>query len=476
MFKNLADAQAYIAENDVKMVDFKVVDINGRWRHITIPAHRLDENTMKYGIGFDGSNYGYAPVERSDMAFIPDLASACIEPFAQISTLSMIGDVMVLDPEHNKPFDQYPRNVLKRAVDYMKDAGIADEMIIGPEFEFHVFDNVRYETMPHSNGFEVTTRQAEWTDGAAFPNDGYKTPHKGGYHICLPQDVNSDLRGQMCMTLERLGVPVKYHHHEVGGCGQMEIETELGDVLGMADNTMIVKYVVKNEAKRAGKTATFLPKPVYQEAGNGMHVHMHLFKGGQPLFYDEKGYAQLSEFAMYFMGGLLAHINALCALTNPSTNSYKRLIPGYEAPVTRGFATANRSAVIRIPAYAKSPMHKRFELRNPDATCNPYYAYAAILMAGLDGVKNKIDPVERGWGPYDMNLFTLSDEEKKNVQGLPTSLRRALDALEQDYDFLLQGGVFSETLVKLWLSRKRAEMAAIDLMPTAAEYKAYYDL
>ena len=278
------------------------------------------------------------------------------------------------------------------------------------------------------------------------------------------------------MEMEDWGIQVKYHHHEVGGPGQMEIEVELADMPEMADNTMIIKYIIKNMAAKEGKTATFLPKPIYQEAGSGMHVHMLLKKDGKPLFYDENGYSGLSQTAHYFIGGLLTHIASLCAFTNPSTNSFKRLVPGYEAPVTIGYATSNRSAVIRIPAYAKSPETKRFELRNPDATANPYYAYAAILMAGLDGIERKIDPAAMGWGPYDFNLYTLSAEEQKNIKGLPKSLEEALDALEADHAYLTKGGVFPERLIDVWVARKRAEAKKAGEIPTPAEFAMYYDL
>ena len=476
MFKTLKEAQAFCQENDIRMIDFKMIDLDGRWRHITIPAQRLTADTMTYGIGFDGSNYGYAPVEKSDMVFIPDLGSAAVDPFAQVPTLTMIGDVMTIEHPNNRPFDQYPRNVAKAAIAYMKETGIADEMIIGPEYEFHVFDHVHYEILPHRSGFAVDTAQAEWNTGCEGENNGYQVPHKGGYHISAPQDITADLRSRMCMMLEEWGVKVKYHHHEVGGCGQLEIEVELGDMVKMADNTMVVKYVIKNAAAQAGKTATLMPKPVRDEAGNGMHVHMQLFKEGQPIFYQEGGYAHLSETAMWFIGGLLRHAPSLCAITNPSTNSYKRLVPGFEAPVTIGYAMANRSAVVRIPAYAKSPKSKRFELRNPDATCNPYYAFAAILMAGLDGIENKIDPHAQGWGPYDCNLFELPEEEKAKIDSLPSSLEKALDALEADHDYLTRGGVFPQRLLDTWVRKKRQECQRVNRVPSPAEFALYYDL
>ena len=464
------------AEQGIRMIDFKMTDLDGRWRHITIPVERFNEDIFVQGIGFDGSNYGYAPVEKSDMVFIPDPATAVIDPFVEIPTLTMCGNVCVIG-EENRPFDQYPRNVSLRAVEYMKKQGIADEMLIGPEFEFHLFDNVSYTVSPQKTSFTIDTAQASWNSGKESPyNNGFQVPAGGGYHIAAPQDIAYNLRSKMCILLENLGVDVKYHHHEVGGSGQMEIEVELGDMVDMADKTMIIKYVIKNTAVQAGKTATFMPKPIHREAGNGMHVHMLLKKDGKPVFYDKDGYSGLSQTAHYFIGGLLRHIASLCALTNPSTNSFKRLVPGFEAPVTVGYATSNRSAVIRIPAYAKSPETKRFELRNPDATANPYYAYAAILMAGIDGVINKIDPSACGWGPYDFNLYDLSDEEKAKIESLPKTLEEALDALEADHDYLTAGGVFPERLIEIWIDRKRREALELSQIPNPAEFKKYYDL
>lgn len=473
---NSTDIRKVCNEKGIRMIDFKMTDLDGRWRHITIPVERFNDDIFEYGIGFDGSNYGYAPVEKSDMVFIPDPATAVVDPFTEIPTLTMCGNVCVIGKD-NTPFDQYPRNVSLRAIEYMKSEGIADEMLIGPEFEFHLFDNVSYMTAPQKSSFTVDTRQAAWNSGTEDPfNAGYQVPKGGGYHIAAPHDIAYSLRSKMCMYMEDWGVDVKYHHHEVGGSGQMEIEVELGEMVDMADKTMIIKYIIKNAAVQDGRTATFMPKPIYGEAGNGMHVHMLLMKDGEPVFYDENGYSGLSKTAHYFIGGLLKHVASLCALTNPSTNSFKRLVPGYEAPVTIGYATSNRSAVIRIPAYAKSPKAKRFELRNPDATANPYYAYAAILMAGLDGIKNQIDPSANGWGPYDCNLYELPEEEKAKIQSLPKTLEEALDALEADHDYLTAGGVFPERLIQIWLERKRKESREISQIPHPAEFEKYYDL
>ena len=476
MFKNLQQAKDFCSENDIKMIDFMMVDLDGRWRHLTVPAARLTEHTMEHGIGFDGSNYGFAPVEKSDMIFIPDLSSAYVDEFAEVPTLAMIGDVFVIDLPKNRRFDQDPRNVAYHAQEYMKELGIADEMRIGPEFEFHVFDHISYEVSPNRSSYEIDTEQAEWNTGSGFQNLGYQMRKKGGYHMAPPLDRLSGFRSRVTMLMEAQGIMVKYHHHEVGGPGQVEIEVEFGSMLEMADKTMMTKYLIKNAAVVENKTATFMPKPIYEEAGNGMHVHMHLFKDGKPLFYDEKNYAHLSDTALYFIGGLLTHVKALCAFTNPSTNSYKRLTPGYEAPVTIGYATSNRSSVIRIPAYAKAPEDKRFELRSPDGTCNPYYAYAAILMAGLDGIRNKIDPEKAGFGPYDFNLYNLSAEEQKNIKQLPRTLDEALDALEADSEFLTAGGVFPQRLIEIWIKNRRAEAARYNQLPHPVEFELYYDL
>ena len=476
MSRTLEDVLAMIKDNGIEMVDFKLTDIDGRWRHLSIPADRLSEKTMTQGIGFDGSNYGYAPVENSDMVFVPVLDSAVIDKYSETPTLSMIGDVKVIEIPENKPFDQYPRNVAKRALEYLKETGIADTMIIGPEYEFYLFDDINYEVTSQDLSVSIFTKQAHWASNSQSNNLGYQIKQGAGYHASLPMDVCNDIRSRMCLAMADWGINVKYHHPEVGGCGQNEIEVELGEMLKLADDTMAAKYVIKNEAVLDGRTATLMPKPLAGEAGSGMHVHMLLTKDGQPVFYDPDNYGQLSDEALWFIGGLLTHARSLCAITNPSTNSYKRLVPGFEAPVTIGYAMANRSAVVRIPAYAKTPDTKRFELRNPDATCNPYYAYAAILMAGLDGIANKIDPHEKGWGPYDFNLFDLSDEEKAKIEGLPSSLTEAIEALEKDHEYLTKGGVFPERLLNQLMKRLKKTNAELSKIPHPAEFEMYYDL
>ena len=473
MAKTAKDVMQMIADNDIKMVDFKMVDINGQFRHVTIPAQNFNEDTMKDGVGFDASNYGYAVVEKSDMVFIPDPDTALIDPFCEIPTLSMTGNAMIIDYPNNRPLAQYPRNIVLAAEQYMKDTGIADEMLILPEFEFYLFDDVAWDVSHNRIAAEIDASQAPWNTY----NEGYGNVigSQKAYHVAKPLDTSFECRSEMCMEIEKAGIPVKYHHPEVGAAGQFEIEPKLGKMSKMADGTMMIKYIIRNVAAKYGKTATFMPKPVYNEAGSGMHVHMLLLKNGQPVFSDDNGYSHLSETAHFFMGGLLKHISALCALTNPSTNSFKRLVPGFEAPVTVGYATSNRSAVIRIPAYAKTPNMRRFELRNPDATCNPYFAYAAILMAGLDGIKNKIDPHKNGWGPYDVNLYTLSDKEKKKLKQLPSRLDDALDALEKDHAFLCEGGVFPEELIKNFVKTKRAELAQFNAIPHPAEFDKYFN-
>lgn len=474
MAKTVKDVMNYISEHDIKMVDFKMVDINGQYRHVTIPASSFDENTIKNGIGFDASNYGYAVVEKSDMVFIPDPDTAVEDPFCDIPTLSMTGNAMIIDYPENRPFGQYPRNIVKAAEKYMIDLGVADTMLILPEFEFYLFDNVGWNISNSNISADVDAVQAHWNSD--IEGRGNVVPFQGHYHIAKPLDKTYECRSEMCLEMEKAGIQIKYHHPEVGGAGQFEIEPKLGKMSDMADNTMMIKYIIRNVAAKYGMAATFMPKPVYGEAGSGMHVHMLLLKDGEPVFSDDNGYSHLSREAHYFMGGLLKHIASLCAITNPSTNSFKRLIPGFEAPVTVGYATSNRSAVIRIPAYAKDPKMRRFELRNPDATCNPYFCYAAILMAGLDGLKNKIDPHKNGWGPYDMNLFNLPDEEKAKLQGLPTNLDSALDALEADHDYLTAGGVFPEKLIENFIAAKRAESHKMSAIPHPAEFDKYFNL
>ena len=475
MFNDFNEIKNYINDNEIKFIDFKLIDLRGRLRHLSIPAENFTEKTLVDGIGFDASNYGYANVEKSDMIFIPDIKTARLNPFTKIKTITMLANVYIVESPENKPFNQYPRNVVKAANEYMKNSGIADEMIIGPEYEFNIFDTVKYKLDPNNISFNIKSNESESSSDADDSN-GYHTINQGGYHIDEPNDKYFDLRNEICEKLKEFGINVKYHHHEVGGSSQEEIEVQLDEMSKLADDTMLVKYIIKNCANANNVTATLMPKPLYNEAGNGMHVHMLLKKDGKSIFYEEGKYANLSQDAMYFIGGILKHIKSLCAFTNPSTNSYKRLIPGFEAPVTIGYASANRSSVIRIPIYAKGEENTRFELRNPDATCNPYYAYAAILMAGIDGIKNQINPADYNWGPFDVNLYNLPAEQKAKLDQLPRSLEESIDALTRDYKYLLEGNVFSLELLSNWISVIKNEADKVNRTPHPAEFELYYNL
>lgn len=476
MFNNFVDLMEFVKKENIKMVDFKVITLPGRWNHLTIPVERLNEKTFSEGIGFDGSSYGYSTIEDSDMCFMPDMTTAFVDPYCKVPTISMIANIYTIGKNAGR-FSGDPRYIAEKAEALIKKLGIADEFVIGPEFEFYVFDNISFETEHHHQEVTINSKQAPWSTNEKGDNYGYKVPFQRGYHIGLPYDSNNDLRSEMVMKLQEMGVPVKYHHHEVGAAGQLEIEVELGGMTKMADATMMAKYVIKNEAINHGKTATFMPKPLYGEAGSGMHVHMLLKKNGENLFYDAKGYSGMSETALYFIGGILKHSKALLGFTNPSTNSYKRLVPGFEAPVSICFATGNRSSVIRIPGYVKDSSKRRFEFRPSDATANPYMAYAALLMAGIDGIVNKIDPTKEGFGPYDVNVFDLPEEERKKIGALPKSLEEALDELKKDYDFLIRDGVFDEHFINNWISYKyNKELVKVAPVPSPVEFGLYYDL
>ena len=476
MFNNINEIQEFIKENNIKFVDFKVVTLPGRWNHLTIPVERLSEKTFSEGIGFDGSSYGYSTIEDSDMRFVPDMTTSFIDPYCKIPTLSMIANMYTLGKREGR-FSGDPRFIAEKAEKYMQERGIADEYAIGPEFEFYIFDHVNYEVTNHHQEVSIDSKQAPWNTNDKGENFGYKAPFQKSYHLGLPYDLNNDLRSEMCLRLEEAGIQVKYHHHEVGSAGQLEIEVELGKMAKMADATMMAKYLIKNEAVAHGKTATFMPKPLFGEAGSGMHVHMLLRKNGKNLFFDENGYSEMSETALYFIGGILKHSKALLAFTNPSTNSYKRLVPGFEAPVSICFATGNRSAVIRIPGYIKNPETRRFEFRSSDATANPYLAYSALLMAGIDGIENKICPTAEGYGPYDVNVFDLPKEEQDKIEALPKSLDEALEELKKDNAFLLKGGVFDEHFINNWIKFKtEKELKKVIPVPSPIEFQLYYDL
>jgi glutamine synthetase len=473
MFTTFEEARRFVAERDVQMIDLKFSDLWGRWHHLTIPASQFTPDLMEEGVGFDGSAVGLKSVKAGDMVLVPDLDTGFIDPFWEVPTLSFICTTLEADTKEIFPND--PRNVALRAEASMRASGIADKSLWGPEFEFYIFDRVEYEYGMNRSGYVVESSEADWGGGAS--GHGHVIPIHGGYHVIPPKDALFNLRTEMTLLLEKMGVPVKYHHHEVGGPGQCEIETPLMGLVEAADATMIVKYVTKMVARAHGMTATFMPKPLHGEAGNGMHFHQHLFKDGKNLFYDPEGYGLHSKLALSYIGGLLQHGPALLGITNPSTNSYRRLVPGYEAPVNAFFSLGNRSAAVRIPRYATHPDAVRMEFRPPDATCNVYLAVAAQLLAGLDGVKCQIDPTAEGFGPIDDNVFAWTDEERATIKPLPVSLKEALDALRADRDFLLAGGVFSEDLIERWIAFKmEEEYYQVRNRPHPYEMKLYFDV
>ncbi|HEY9765170.1 MAG TPA: type I glutamate--ammonia ligase, partial [Chroococcales cyanobacterium] len=392
MFNNAQEVLDFIKREEVVDVDFKTIDLFGRWHHLTFPARRTDGAPFVEGFGFDGSSYGFKKVDRSDMIMLPDLSTGCIDPFFEARTLSFIADIHLTDDEESR-YPSDPRFIAEKAEKYLTSLGVGDRLVLGPEFEFYVFDSVAFANKANEAFFAVDACQASWNSGdLECGNSGYQMQDKAGYHAAPPLDTHANFRSKLCRILDQMGVEVKYHHHEVGGIGQQEIEVDWDSPRTMADKTMVIKYAAKNFALSEGKSLTFMPKPLHGQPGNGMHVHFKLYDGETPVFSDEHGYSGLSQTALHFIAGILKHSPALLGLTNPSTNSYKRLVPGYEAPVSIAFATANRSAAIRVPGYVKTPDDRRFEFRTPDATCNPYLAYAAIAMAGFDGIKNKLDP------------------------------------------------------------------------------------
>lgn len=476
MFKNYTELESFVKSKKIEAIDFKYTDLFGRMRHLTMPATRLTEDFINNGEAFDGSNQmGFKTVESGDMSLIPDIASAIIDPFWEVPTISMLCSIHEADTK--KHFRRDPRGISLGAYEYMKKTGIADQSMWGPEFEFYIFDSMNYSNEINSTSYRIESTEADWRGDLEGVNSGHKIPHHGGYHAAPPQDDLCNDRTAMVKLIEESGIPVRYHHHEVGGPGQSEIEIALQPLQKVGDVATWVKYMIKMVAKSRGRTATFMPKPLYNEAGNGMHFHQMLFKDGNPLFYDKNGYAGLSELAMYYVGGILKHGPSLLALTNPSTNSYKRLIPGFEAPVNLFFSLANRSAAIRVPKYAINPNEKRIEFRPPDGTCNIYLAVAAQLMAGLDGIKNKIDPRKEGFGPIDKNIFALSKEELSKIKSLPTSLKEAMQALKADHDYLLEGDVFNEDILDTIVNWKmEKEYNEVRNRPHPYEMRLYYDL
>lgn len=471
MFNGFEQARQFIQENSVAMIDLTFSDLWGRGHHVSIPASQFTESLMREGVGFDGSSVGLKSVKSGDMVLIPDLSTGYMDPFWEAPTLSFICSAFEADTK--APFPVDPRNIAIRAEAYMRETGIADQSIWGPEYEFYVFDKVSYENGVNTASYRVDSREADWHSREG--GHGHFIPLHGGYHAMAPKDQLYNLRAEMCMELERMGIPVKYHHHEVGGPGQCEIETPLFPLLKAGDATQIVKYVVKMVAHRRDQTATFMPKPLYGEAGSGMHFHQMLMKGGKNLFYDEKGYGRMSQEALWYIGGILAHGPALLALTNPSTNSYRRLVPGFEAPISAFFSVGNRSAAIRVPKYADQPETARFEFRPPDATCNVYLALAAQLLAGLDGIQKKMDPTALGFGPIDQNIFAWTEEQRRKIKSLPTSLTEACDALEGDMDFLLAGGAFDRLQLEDYLKQLRAQESAVRNRPHPYEMALYFE-
>lgn len=475
MFSTVRELLAYIRKDDVRTVDFKFTSLTGRAHHVTLPARRMDESIWESGIGFDGSNMpGFKTVEAGDMVIVPDIETAFIDPFFEEKTLSLICDVReagTLDP-----FPRDPRGILRKACEHMASTGIADDCHFGPEYEFYLAEDVQVK-----NGCAEASSRIICSEGSLSAVEGFRqavtlAPHRG-YHACPPGDAYYNIRNEMVVMLEEAGVGVKYHHHEVGSVGQQEIEVDMTSPVRAGDVALLVKYFVKMTAKKHGLVATFMPKPFYGEAGSGMHFHQHLFKGGKPVFFDENGYAGLSASALSYIAGLLHHAPALLAITNPSTNSYRRLVPGFEAPVNAFFSLGNRSAAIRIPKYATSPGKKRMEFRTPDATCNVYLAEAAMLLAGIDGILKAMDPTAMGFGPYDMNVFAMDPvEREQRIKPLPSSLDEAIRALEADHDFLVDSGVFSKLLVKDWISiHRKSEIEEMRGRPHPWEIEAHLD-
>lgn len=465
------EARQRIRTEQIRMVDLKFSDLWGRWHHVTIPARQFTAQLMRDGVGFDGSSVGLKSVKSGDMVLLPDLATGFIDPFCADATLSFICSAYEADTKAPFAFD--PRNVVMRAEEYLRSTGIADESIWGPEYEFYVFDSVSIENGVNVGAYRVDSSEAAWNSATA--GHGHLIPLHGGYHAIPPKDSLHNLRSEICLELERAGVEVKYHHHEVGGPGQCEIETPLMGMLRAGDATQLIKYFVKNIAVRHGRTATFMPKPLYGEAGSGMHFHQMLRNRGRNVFYEKASYGCLSQLARYYIGGILKHGPALLAITNPSTNSYRRLVPGFEAPISAIYSVGNRSAAIRVPKYADQEDTARFEFRPPDATCNVYLALAAQLMAGLDGIAKRIDPTEEGFGPIDKNIFEWTEQERRNIRSLPTSLAEACAALEEDHEFLLAGDVLDEEMLGDYIRHLREDDAAVRARPHPFEVGRYFD-
>jgi glutamine synthetase len=469
---DLSHLKKLVQDHRIEFVDLKLVDLAGAWHHITIPVSALNDKLFTTGVGVDGSSLpGFSKIEHGDMILLPDPSTAFVDPFYEIPTLSLIGNIMAIDKEI-VTYSRDPRRVAADSERLLEQRMPGTRVILGPEFEFYVFDRVNFFQGPDAAFYYLDSSEAQWNAGDDEENLGYKIPYKKGYHAAPPKDRTYNLRNQICAMLAEVGVVLKYHHHEVGGGGQHEIEVGFSTLLNMADQSMLVKYIVKNECFRQNKSATFMPKPLFNEPGSGLHVHQYLADDDGSLFWDEKGPARMSDMGRYYIGGLLKHADSVLAFTNPSTNSFKRLVPGFEAPVAGTYSVANRTACIRIPGYQRDPKTMRFEFRPGDGTMNPYLGYAAMLMAGLDGIKHKIDPGL----PLNVNLDALPPAEFAKIHQLPTSLNRALVALEQDNQYLLEGGVFTEDLLENWVDLKRKDVAEHRVRPTPYEFEMYYDL
>ncbi len=472
-----ADVLKFAKDEGAEFVDLRFCDLPGVMQHFSMPIHELTEEGFDEGYGFDGSSVrGFQEIQESDMLLIPDPDTALMDPFREHKTLNV--NCFVRDPVTGESYTRDPRFVLKKAQEYLKGSGIADTAYFGPEAEFYIFDQVRFDQTQYSGYYFLDSTEGVWNSGKEFnvdgtPNMGYKPRYKEGYFPVPPMDSYQDLRSEMVKQLEAVGIEIEVQHHEVGTSGQAEIDMRFDEMTAMADKLMLYKYVVKNVAWARGKSVSFMPKPIFMDNGSGMHVHQSLWKGGEPLFFDEKGYGGFSDIGRWYIGGLLKHAPSVIAFSNPTTNSYKRLVPGYEAPVNLVYSARNRSASVRIPLFSKSPKAKRLEFRCPDPSCNPYLAFAAMLMAGLDGIQNKIEPPD----PVDRDLYDLPPEELAKVPQVPGSLDEALDALESDHDFLLAGGVFTDDVIDTWIEYKREnEIDAMRLRPHPYEFYLYYDI
>ncbi len=468
------EIKRYIKKNNIEVIDFKFNDLPGLWQHFSIPAADLMEGGIwEEGIGFDGSSIrGFKKIQESDMILKPDPTTAVVDPICQHPTLSIICDIY--DPVTKEPYSRDPRYIARKAEEYLIKTKIANTSYWGPEAEFFIFDDIRFDQGENFGYYYLDSVEGDWNTGKdEKPNLGYKPRYKEGYFPVPPHDTLQDIRSEIMLTLRKTGVPVEVHHHEVASGGQCEIDIRYSTLVKMADNLMMYKYVIKNVARRHNKVATFMPKPIFKDNGSGMHVHQSLWKDGTNLFYDGKGYALISDMCKWYIGGLLKHAHALCGIIAPTTNSYKRLVPGYEAPVNLVYSARNRSAAIRIPMYSTNPKAKRIEFRTPDPSCNPYLAFSAMLMAGLDGVQNKIDPGQA----VDKNLYDLEPEQLAKIKSVPSSLDKALDALEADHEFLLKGDVFTKDVIETWIAYKReCEFDQVRLRPHPHEFYLYFDI